>query len=311
MDTGKQINTMRANNQNITISGSTLKFIAIFTMLIDHTAYVFVTENNYLYLTMRLIGRIAFPIFVFLLIEGVLHTRNKIHYALRLTLFAFLSEIPFDLAFHKNIFFFGYQNVFFTLAIGVFMILAMETISTKELHKSFQYLLSFLGFLAPTTFITLLYGQAILSQFRILFPNASLEDTVIYFIIILISLFFTGLYLFSKKRNRNSLAMFYASSNLLLLILAIFLSYLLKTDYSIMGILAIYIMFRLKERKTIAFFFACLLLIFFQPFELPALLGLLPISKYRGERGLRLKYFFYIFYPSHLLLLYIISYFMH
>lgn len=84
------------------ITGSTLKIIAIISMLIDHIAAVIslsdsvaVLSNRILYLTflsMRLIGRIAFPIFCFLLVEGFLHTHNVKKYAMRLFVFVFFLK---------------------------------------------------------------------------------------------------------------------------------------------------------------------------------------------------------------------------
>ena len=77
-------------------------------------------------LMFRYIGRIAFPIFAFLLVEGYFHTRDVRRYMLRLGLFAVISEIPYDLAFRETILEFEHQNVFFTLFIGVAMMYALE-----------------------------------------------------------------------------------------------------------------------------------------------------------------------------------------
>ena len=112
------------------LNGSWLKILAIVTMTIDHAAALYFwnhpsfhitlfTIGNRtitLYVLMRLIGRLAFPIFSFLLVEGFLHTHNRIKYGVNLFLFALISEIPFNLA-CSNALFYHSQNVFFTLFI--------------------------------------------------------------------------------------------------------------------------------------------------------------------------------------------------
>jgi hypothetical protein len=94
-----------------------LKWIAIITMLADHVAYMLsgsLTDKQYL--IFRRIGRLSFPIFVFLLVESFYHTRNrKIHFV-RLVVLAFLSEIPFDLFASGEAFYWNYQNVVVALA---------------------------------------------------------------------------------------------------------------------------------------------------------------------------------------------------
>lgn len=141
-------------------TGYHLKMIALFTMLIDHIAAVVIARiyvasfyitgsmqvsdvlsdkiiiwvaNNQemvytIYEYMRYIGRMAFPIYCFLLVEGFLHTRSIAKYAGRLLVFAFLSEIPFDLAIAGEWMSVDYSNVFFTLVIGLVLIWAVSYI---------------------------------------------------------------------------------------------------------------------------------------------------------------------------------------
>lgn len=134
------------------ISGSTLKLIAVIAMLLDHTAAsllepaILSNPENFelggikmtpiviVYWIMRGIGRIAFPIYIFLLLEGFAHTSNRLRYLGRLALFALISEIPFDMALwvsrtqilEMHILEFDYQNVFFTLAIGLLTIMLID-----------------------------------------------------------------------------------------------------------------------------------------------------------------------------------------
>lgn len=117
--------------------------IAMITMLIDHIgaavlARMIIAGNSDLYdtyRTLRMIGRIAFPIFCFLLIEGFQYTKNAKKYAARLFLFAAISEIPFDLAFSATLLECQYQNVFFTLAIGLVTIMAYKKVEEAPIFN--------------------------------------------------------------------------------------------------------------------------------------------------------------------------------
>lgn len=101
-----------------------LKLIALVTMIIDHFGAIF-HEDIMAY---RIIGRIAFPIYCFLLVEGFFHTKNFKKYASRLLIFGFISELFFDYAFFGKLYF-GHQNIFFTLFIGL---MAIELIENKD-----------------------------------------------------------------------------------------------------------------------------------------------------------------------------------
>lgn len=115
------------------MTGFALKLIAMITMLIDHTAALLLEGSRY-YNLLRGIGRLAFPIYCFLLVEGYFHTKNVKKYLIRLGIFALLSEIPFDLAFApthiKNGFLYR-QNVFLTLFIGLVVVYLIDTIKEK------------------------------------------------------------------------------------------------------------------------------------------------------------------------------------
>lgn len=96
------------------ISSNILKMLACISMLIDHAGVVLCSNNA----CMRAAGRLAFPIFAFLLAEGAVHTSNMKKYILRMLIFAFISEVPFDLAVYGQLFYPGHQNIFFTLTLG-------------------------------------------------------------------------------------------------------------------------------------------------------------------------------------------------
>lgn len=241
------------------LNGTTLKIIAVVSMLIDHTGLVLLrpyllslgitnialqnlgsqTEHAglvYLYFIMRgVIGRLAFPIFAYLVVEGITHTKNLTKYAMRLLAFGLLSEIPFDLAIRHQMLEFSHQNVMFTLFLGVLALWGYETISRQVNQK----------------------GQ-----------KASFLPTVL------------------------ALAM---------AIVGVVLAELLRTDYAGVGVLVILAMYLTRDDKRVQMVVGGIALLFIEPF---ALLGLIPIYFYNGERGRGMKYFFYAFYPVHLLLLY-------
>ena len=95
------------------MSALTLRSIACVTMLLDHIGYLLAGRYPFL-MPLRWIGRIAFPLYVFLIVNGFRHTRSRPRYALRLALFAILSQIPFTL-FCDNRVFYPHLNVFVTL----------------------------------------------------------------------------------------------------------------------------------------------------------------------------------------------------
>ncbi|MDO4977939.1 MAG: TraX family protein [Eubacteriales bacterium] len=121
-----------------------LKYIALFTMIIDHATIIFQScLSPETYYILRGVGRLSFPIYCFLLAEGFFHTRDRIHYLKRLMIFAIISEIPFDLTLQQGYLSIGsgnlldilhweHQNVFFTLAWGFISMLLMEAIPKRN-----------------------------------------------------------------------------------------------------------------------------------------------------------------------------------
>jgi hypothetical protein len=127
------------------LSSSALHILAMGLMLCDHLWATIIPGNNWL----TCIGRLAFPIFAFMLVEGYFHTRNLKRYALRLLLFAVISEIPFNLMYSSSPFYPFHQNVIWTLFIGLWMIHLNE--KAKQSSK--------LTVIIPTAVGTVLLGS--------------------------------------------------------------------------------------------------------------------------------------------------------
>lgn len=223
------------------ISSSTLKLWAMIFMIIDHGAAVLLegaTGNGYIaYRVIRQgIGRLAFPIFCFFLVEGFQKTGNRQKYMGRLLLFTLLSEIPYDLAFYGSLFYPKDQNVFFTLLLGFCLLTGLEA-AEKTIER---------------------IGLRILT---------------------------------------------YGVITLAVCLLAVGL----RCDYDFKGILAIALLYLFRFNKTEQMLAGCAAF----SWEITAPLAFIPLAFYNGKRGRERKYFFYIMYPLHLLLLYLIRLVIH
>ena len=259
-----ETNTMDLNKKSKGIPASVLKWIAIITMFIDHfaagiievgviskiTDYSNILTNKYYILDMvlRSIGRIAFPIFVFLIVEGFFLTSNRKKMSIRLFIFALLSEIPFDLGLNNVFIEYNHQNIYFTLLLGFLAMWIAESIKERLKDKGIAcYIVQGLVF-----------------------------------------------------------------------ILFMFLNTMIRTDYGAMGIFVIAVFYFLRGGNPLRRVIATLVGFSFEagmgfmrllglPFEIPMVyLSAIPIYYYNGERGRQNKYFFYLFYPLHLILIYFI-----
>lgn len=123
------------------LSGATLKYIALITMIMDHAdktvLFQYTVMDNppaiaiWLSNAFGILGRISFPIFAFLLVEGFYHTRNKAKYLRNMLVFAVISEIPFNMYTGGEFFVTWHQNIFFTLAIGLCVIWGIESLKQR------------------------------------------------------------------------------------------------------------------------------------------------------------------------------------
>lgn len=292
------------------ISGSTVKLIGIAAMLIDHIAASVLARilvsggwNRQLYSVysiMRDIGRLGFPIFCFLLVEGVGRTRSKTKYALRLGLFALISEIPFDLAFSAKVLEFGYQNVFFTLFFGMLALCAYEFVSSHRLPVGVRLVLYAAG--------TVLTGLFLREKWPARFVFGGRHQDVLLLVAACAGLFFLPLlYAMVQTKRKLSEAWLNAGADLAALGVCMWAAHLLKTDYAGMGVLAITAMYLFRKSNVLAMTGGCVVLTAMSFNELPAFFAVVPAGLYNGKRGWKLKYFFYAFYPAHLFLLWAVS----
>ncbi|MBQ7693312.1 MAG: TraX protein [Oscillospiraceae bacterium] len=147
------------------LSGSALKLIAVVTMLIDHVAGHLMPNDKTVvlsvlgktltrYTLLRSIGRLAFPIYAFLLVEGFLHTRSRKRYGGRLAVFALLSELPWNLL-HGGKWTCASQNVMFTLLLGFLGLYVLERL---ERGAGKRWALALVGLLAVSVLLRADYG---------------------------------------------------------------------------------------------------------------------------------------------------------
>lgn len=178
-------------------TGSDLKLIAIIAMLIDHIAHTIVYKlyleaimvngvymmgdsrpkeamKIYLiYMVMRSIGRLTYPIFAFMLVEGFLHTRNLKKYSFRLLIFALISEVPYNLANSRSIIDLGSRNIMWSLLIGLIMLYFIQ--NTEKYDKKKRILLT-IGYILIAEAITFVIqanaiGGVLLIAFLYIFKN--------------------------------------------------------------------------------------------------------------------------------------------
>lgn len=110
------------------VSSFTLHVLAMALMLCDHLWATLFPWMEWL----TCIGRIAFPIFAFMIVEGYFHTHDVRRYLLRLFAFAVLSEIPFDLIYGSRFFYPYHQNVLWTFLIALLLIVGIEKVRQKQ-----------------------------------------------------------------------------------------------------------------------------------------------------------------------------------
>lgn len=235
-----------------------LKLFAIIIMTIDHTGHMlgidYIDGRNYLshvftydqYMMLRTIGRLAFPIFCYMIVEGYFHTRNVWKYGVRLLIFALVSQIPFNLMQTREIYTPGCNtNVFFTLCLGLMAVAVLDTChkKAKEMKKD---------------------------------PMNSLGQRA-------------GIY---------AIGVVFAITMMLI-------AETLKTDYHSLGVIII-LCFYIFRGKPVRLFLSVYLAIYYMSdqLELYALYAFIPILLHNKKKGPGMKYFFYVYYPLHITVLF-------
>jgi hypothetical protein len=148
---------MNLNQQGFDLGRDILKWIAIITMTIDHIGAVLYPQLEIL----RIIGRISFPLFAYLLILGMESTRNIRSYFTRLFIFALISQVPFFLAIGVGPF--DSLNIFFTLSFGLVFVYFFKK------NSWIAFIPIFLSFIL--SFDYNIYGMAIIGCMYILNKN--------------------------------------------------------------------------------------------------------------------------------------------
>ena len=129
-----------------------IKYIAMFTMLLNHIAHIFLTPGTVLYEVFEDVGHFTAPVMCFFLVEGYSYTRSKIKYGQRLLLFAVISQIPYELAFR-----YGNLNMLYTLLCCFLILVTMDNIKDWRLRAVVCTALTFASTVGDWSFLPAIY----------------------------------------------------------------------------------------------------------------------------------------------------------
>ena len=116
------------------INAAMLKWLAVITMITDHLAVMLMEcIPTVMYYVMRGFGRLSFPIFCFLLVEGFVHTKSFSKYLIRMIVFAILSQIPYNILRYGNIVGGGYFNILFTFSVTLIVLYILSKCDMKKI----------------------------------------------------------------------------------------------------------------------------------------------------------------------------------
>lgn len=307
------------------ISGSTLKIIAVISMLFDHVAAGIIDPflisrganswaNELEYIewkaqygnlvvlseVMMYIGRLAFPLFAFLLVQGFCFTKNRTKYAIRLGIFALISEVPFNLTFYGEYSLYGTRDTLFTLLLGFLAMCVIDRVMKLEIN-------AWVGYGA------LLLGSALmalsLAHFFLKFTaNGEANDNQVAYMLIfplLTLIIMVGQICYSRKQTFGYLNS--VSISVLATAGFMWIAEIINTDYAAVGVLVIVVIYALRKGPAFSLGIASVILTMAAWNEITAFFSMIPVLSYNGKRGLKMKYFFYILYPAHLIIIYVIA----
>ena len=295
---------------NYGLNRGNLKMIALFCMTLDHFAGIVLTawvntltrgSLSYncgmgLIIFLRLIGRLAFPIFCFFIVEGLSHTRNVYKYAFRLFLLALISEIPFDISHSNRLFDFKNQNVFWTLLLGLVAIYCIDGIYRKfRLKKPVRYLLVFgIALLASLVAYSLKsdYGAFGISTIVIIYLA---EREEVFFTPVINGMVLFIYFFVITNTEEIDLGEFEKFSKIAIAVYLVFV--LIVSTFAFC--MAIFI----KDKNQRKMYAACVTLSSMSPDELAALVNVFMMKFYNGEKGRKIGWLFYFYYPLHLAVL--------
>ena len=284
-----------------------LKIIALASMLTDHLGYVlsftnfeFASHSVY----MRVVGRMAFPIYVFLMVNGARKSSDRKKYMGRMALFAFVSQLPFSLIFNHS-------NFSASLASGAALSVGVHDISMLPFCLLSLLLLYFTGFggrpnrvflwLAAALilpFITLRYGELLLVG-----PDLNVFYTL--------GISLAAVCLLDDFFSPGSTMPLWKKLLLALSVAAAAIYILPRSDYGYNGLALALLIFaahhkRLLQSAVMALW--CWMMYGYSGIFLTASLApCILILLYNGKRGKAFKMGFYLIYPLHLLILFFVG----
>lgn len=172
------------------LSSFILHILAMAFMLLDHIYWSGLVDFTWF----TCVGRLAFPIFAFMIAEGFHYTKSRKKYMLRLLIFAVITEIPFNLVAGGSIFYIGHQNVLWTFLLSVILLWLYEKIRLEKssVFRFFAYpiitlVVMVIAVLGMTDYNAIGVATVILFHFTRADENTSPRKRIFFFIVQLLA----------------------------------------------------------------------------------------------------------------------------